>query len=227
MKIQIKNLPINYESYGEGRPMILLPGWTMSAHELAFLIEPAFTNRDGWQRIYIDPPGHGATPGAEWITNLDDVLELLLEAVDTLINERSFALFGYSLGAYLARGILYHRQENVVGISMLAPVIVPDTPQRNVPALTVLVEDPGIMDNLHPDEKEMFEIVVVRTRNFLNIMRDFPTLSDGAAGDMDFLTTIREDPDCYQCSFDVDDLTTAVSRSCTHTCRTPGLCCRL
>ncbi len=206
MKIQIRNHPINYESYGEGKPIIMLPGWTMSAQALAHLNEPIFTDRQGWKRIYIDPPGHGATPGADWISTLDDFLELILETVDSLIGAQRFALFGYSLGAYLARGILYYRQEKVLGISMLAPAIVTNSLERNVPAHTVIVEEPGIMDTLHTDEKDMFEMVVVRTTDFLNDMRNFPQPQVGAGGDMNFLDTIRLDPNRYLCSFNVDEL---------------------
>ena len=206
MKIQIRDLPVNYEIFGQGRPLVMLPGWTMSARSLAHLIEPIIGNRKGWQRIYIDPPGHGATPGADWITNLDQMLDLLLETIDVLVDGQRFVLYGLSLGAYLARGVLYHRHQDVDGLSILVPAIITEDSRRNVPDPTVLVEEPGIMDKLTADEKDMFEIIVVRTTSFLNSFRDFPQPFEGEAGNMVFLDNIRQEPERYSCSFDVDQL---------------------
>ena len=206
MQITINNHPIHYEIFGEGQPLILLPGWSMSAHDLAHSIEPAFDGRAGWQRIYINPPGHGATPGAHWIQNLDDMLDLLLEAVDNLTAGAQFALYGLSLGAYLARGILYHRSEKLNGLCLVVPAIKAEDAERNVPIHTVLIEEPGIMEQLQDEEIDYFAMCTVRTSHVLYEIRSFPQPPEGAAGDMDFLTSIREDPQKYRFSFAVDQL---------------------
>jgi hypothetical protein len=66
----------------------------------------------------------------------------------------------------LARGILYQRADFIDGLSMLAPAVVTRDADRDTPPLTVIVEDPGVMDSLSDDEREMMEIVVVRSKNY-------------------------------------------------------------
>ncbi len=206
MKVEVNDYPLHYESYGAGRPLFLFPGWTMSAHVLAYFHEPVFAERQGWQRIYIDPPGHGRSPGIEHINNLDDMLEIILDAVDQLSSGRKFSLFGLSLGAYLARGIIHRRPQAVNGLMMSVPIIISEDQKRDVPPLSIIYEEPGIMDALEEDEKEMFTIAVVRTQKFLESMRSSPQPPEGGSGNMDFLTAIRGNPQAYKFSFDVDAL---------------------
>jgi pimeloyl-ACP methyl ester carboxylesterase len=78
-------------------------------------LEPLFGQRDGWRRIYPDLPGHGMTPGPDWIANRDQELGVVLEFIDTVIPGERFALVGSSAGAYLARGVVHHRSEAIDG----------------------------------------------------------------------------------------------------------------
>ena len=81
MECQLDNITVFYETYGQGRPLILLPGWSLDARIHANLMEPYLQERDGWQRFYIDPPGHGRTLGADWVRDLDQMLDVLLDAM--------------------------------------------------------------------------------------------------------------------------------------------------
>jgi pimeloyl-ACP methyl ester carboxylesterase len=47
---------------GEGRPVILLHGWSGNHRHIMSDSEPIFQQRTGWQRIYLDLP---AWPDAE------------------------------------------------------------------------------------------------------------------------------------------------------------------
>ncbi|MEJ2751320.1 MAG: alpha/beta hydrolase [Chloroflexota bacterium] len=206
MECKLENVTVYYEVYGQGRPLILLPGWTMEASANARIMEPYFQDRDGWRRIYIDPPGHGRTPGADWITGLDEMLDVLLACIDHIIPGQRFALYGMSLGAYLARGVLFHRQDMVDGLAMVVPVITPTDAERDTPPLTVVVEEPGVMDFLSDEEREMMGSVVVRSKRYLEELRAWPELAEQEQSDVAFLQTIREKPDAYSCTFDVDAL---------------------
>ena len=75
MECILENITIHYETYGEGKPIIFLPGWSLNTRLTAHHMEPCFHQRAGWQRIYIDPPGHGKTPGKDWITDQDKMLD--------------------------------------------------------------------------------------------------------------------------------------------------------
>ena len=206
MECQLDTFTMHYETFGQGRPLLLLPGWTMSARVHAYLVEPLLQERHGWQRIYIDPPGHGRTPGSPSVTNLDHMVDLLLACIDKTIPGQTFALHGYSLGAYLARAILLHRPQAISGISQLAPVVFPVRAQRRLPAPTVLVEDPRVMAALTAEEAEMMEIVVVRNQAMLDEMRAWPAPGPQEGGDPNYLQEITEDPERYTCSYAVDAL---------------------
>ena len=206
MECRLDNITVHYESYGQGRPLIMLPGWTMDARSHAHIMEPYLQAREGWQRIYIDPPGHGRTPGEAMVTGLDQMLDVLLACIEKLLPGQRFALCGISLGAYLARGVLYHRAASIDGMAMLVPAIVTTDADRDTPTHTVLVEEPGMMASLSDEEREMIEIVVVRSKNYLDQMRAWPELAEEEQSDYEYLQTIRENPNAYRCNFDVDAL---------------------
>lgn len=206
MQCKLDNITVNYDTYGEGRPLILLPGWSMDVRAEAHLMEPYLHEQEGWQRIYIDPPGHGRTPGAEWVTGLDQMLDVLLACIDKIIPGQRFALGGYSLGAYLARGILYHRPASIDGLLMIAPAIVTVDAGRDIPEHVILVEDPQVMASLSAEEHEMMEIIVVRSRTLLDQMRAWPEFAEHEQSDFEYLQAIREDPTRYCCSYNIDVL---------------------
>jgi pimeloyl-ACP methyl ester carboxylesterase len=123
MKCQLPGITIHYETRGRGRPLLMLHG-SPSDHARAMVqVEPAFQSRKGWRRIYPDLPGHGRTPGADRIRNLDDYLGVLLETVDELFDEERFALGGISFGAYLALGIARKRQSRIEGLMLSVPEV--------------------------------------------------------------------------------------------------------
>ena len=105
----------------------------------AVAIEPLFNHRAGWKRIYLDLPGHGATPGPAWMQNEDQLLDLLLSFIDRAIPNERFTLAGFSRGGYYARGILHRRLAQVAGLLLVAPLI--QREERDLPQRTVLVRD--------------------------------------------------------------------------------------
>ncbi len=206
MECQLKDLRVHYEVFGEGKPILMLPGWGADSRFMAHDFEPMLGDRSGWRRVYLDPPGHGRTPGAEWVQNQDGVLQVVLDFIDAVLPGQRLVLAGASLGAYLARGILYRRPAMIDGLLMLAPVIQAEDSRRTLPPPVVLVEDPGILDGLDPFEAELFEMVVVRTEAYLQEFRGYPQPAEGEMGDLEFLEGIRQDPERYAFSFDVDAL---------------------
>ena len=206
MECSLENISIHYETYGEGKPIIFLPGWSMNTRMTAYQAEPYFQQREGWQRIYIDPPGHGKSPGKDWITDQDKMLEVVLACIDKLTAGENYCLVGISLGAYLARGIIQKRIKSIDGVALMVPVIISEDMKRSVSAYQVLVEESLADANLTPMEAEMLGMSVVRTRKWLNELRAEPQGPDDENGDSAFLSTIRGDPKKYAFSFDVDVL---------------------
>lgn len=206
MECTLENITVHYEEFGSGRPIIVLPGWSLNTRLTAHEAEPYFQQREGWKRIYIDPPGHGRTPGRDWITNQDQILDVLLACIDQLTAGQRFCLLGFSLGGYLARGVLLQRAQSIDGLALVIPVMRAEDGGRTVPPYTVLVEDPSVKADLRPAEAELYEIAVVRSRKWLDYQRTFPDVPEQENGEPAFLSRIREQPEKYAFSFNVDDL---------------------
>jgi pimeloyl-ACP methyl ester carboxylesterase len=212
MECPLGNITVHYEVFGEGNPIVVLPGWGLNTRWTAHETEPFFQQREGWKRIYLDPPGHGKTPGKDWITDQDHMLEVLLACIDRLTAGQRFSLIGVSLGAYLARGILLHRAALIDGIAMIVPAIIAEDTNRTVPLHKVLVEDPALKAEITPAEADLYHMAVVHSHKWLDYQRSFPELPENEMGDFEFLGRIRENPAKYAFSFDVDDLLEPFSR---------------
>ena len=204
MECALENITIHYETQGEGRPILFIPGWSLNTRLTADQMEPCFHQREGWKRIYIDPPGHGKTPGKDWITNQDKMLEVILACIDKLTAGQKYCLVGISLGAYLARGIILQRAQFVDGIAMIVPAIIAEDEKRSVPPYKVLIKDPTVYAELTPMEQDIFGMSVIHSRTWLNTIRSSPQIPDDENGDPEFLSRIRDKPENYAFSFDVD-----------------------
>jgi pimeloyl-ACP methyl ester carboxylesterase len=206
MECSLEKITVHYEVFGEGKPMIVLPGWGLNTRFMAHETEPYFQGREGWQRIYIDPPGHGKTPGKDWIIDQDKILEVVLACIDKLTAGQRYSLIGTSLGAYLARGVMLRRAELIDGIAMLIPAIIAEDAKRTVPPYRVLVEDPVVRAAITPAEADLYDMAVVHSRTWLDYQRSFPEVPETEMGDFEFLSRIRERPEKYAFSFDVNNL---------------------
>jgi len=207
MECSLKNITVSYEVYGKGQPIFILPGWGNSATLSAEWWEPIFQQRQGLQRIYIDPPGHGKTPGKDWITNQDMILDIIIECIDKLTEGKMFVLAGHSLGGYLARGVIYHRASLIDGLFMAVPVILANDSKRIVPPHTILVDNLAEVAKLTPAEAEIVEwLVVVRSKSTLERAQAIVRLDNGGIENSKFLEKIRDAPEKYAFSFDVDSL---------------------
>ena len=206
MDCELKDITVHYELLGEGRPIIMLHGWSVDHRYMVSDMEPLFRQRDGWKRIYLDLPGHGRTPGKDWITNQDKILDVVLDFIDNVISGQRFVVVGQSAGAYLARGVVHHRPASIDGLLLTAPLIVADDAKRHVPSPVTLVADSALVSELEPDEAEgLFQIAVVQSRKVVDYIRaNFPSASE--TGDQAFQAKIREYPENYAFSFDVDAL---------------------
>jgi pimeloyl-ACP methyl ester carboxylesterase len=99
-----------------------------------------------------------------------------------------------------------HRAELIDGIAMIVPAIIAEDAKRTVPPYKVLVEHPSVRADLTPEEEELFAIAVVHSRKWLDYQRSFPQIPENESGDAAFLSEIREHPEKYAFSFDVDSV---------------------
>jgi len=145
MDCRLPDITVHYEAFGQGRPLIVLPGWRDDWRVPADYLEPLFRDRAGWRRVYLDLPGRGQTRGETWITSNDQVLDIVLDVLDRIIPGERFVLAGHSAGAYLARAVLSRRATMVDGLLQVVPVMDPLESDEALPQRVTLVSDAALM----------------------------------------------------------------------------------
>jgi len=199
VECDLGRVTFNYETVGEGRPILMLHGWPLDHSEMVFEMERHFTGRQGWRRIYVDLPGMGATPGPEWITCEDQVLEVLEEFVDSVIAGEHFAVAGTSYGGYLACGLVYRRAAQIDGVLLSVPGLL--TRPEDLPERATVHEDPEIMEAARAAGMDWLEaMAVTQNASLLDYAR---TLHEGTPADESYLERLQEH---REFSFDVTAL---------------------
>ncbi|MBX4262083.1 alpha/beta hydrolase [Clostridium estertheticum] len=204
MKCKIKNIFINYEIIGNGKPIIMLHGYNVDHRLMAGCMEPVFSTENGYKRIYIDLPGMGKSESAEWIIDSDIMLDIVISFIDKIIPNENFLLAGESYGGYLARGVIYRMADKVDGVLLICPVIVADYNKRNVPEHIVLLKDSKLLAKLTPEVAEGFNSSVVVQSGKIYERCENEIISGAKIADRVFLKTLKEDG--YVFTFDVDKL---------------------
>ncbi len=202
MKCILEGVTLHYEVYGEGKPVIMLHGYTVDSGIMLGCMEPVFRNVPGYKRIYPDLPGMGKTKGESWITNSDQMLDIVIDFINRVVPGESFLLAGESYGGYLARGIILRMAERVDGLLMLCPGVIMTPGWRNAPDHTVLEKDEELLTELEPSVAKGFaSINVVLNRKVWEKYRD-DVLTGLNRADFSFLDNLYARG--YAFSFDVD-----------------------
>ncbi|GCE03521.1 alpha/beta fold hydrolase [Dictyobacter aurantiacus] len=203
MQCTVRGVPLFYESYGTGTPIILLHGFSSDHRQIKGSMEPLFTQQQGWQRIYLDLPGMGQTPGSVSIQGTDDILDVVVDFIDALIPGQPFLLVGDSYGGYLSQGVLHYKFEQVAGMALICSGLIMERSQRDLPPRAVMVEDRALLTMLDTaDAEEFTSMAVVQDRDHWERFRD-EVLSGAKLADEAFLQKILQR---YSCSFDVGKL---------------------
>ena len=158
MECDLGDLVIHYETYGSGRPLVMLPGRPSDHSIMERFMEPLFQQREGWLRLYPDLPGTGLTPGVERLTTHDQMLDVVLAFIDTLLPGQRFVLAGYSYGGYMARGVVSHRAASIDGVLLCTPQV---KVHASLPPKTTIVKNPQLLAELDPGFAPLFEDLVV------------------------------------------------------------------
>lgn len=202
MECHVNGVPVHYEEQGAGRPILMLHGWPGDHRYMTYHFEPVFAQKSGWRRLYPDLPGMGLTPGADWITCQDDMLDVALGFMDAVAPGERFAVAGASYGGYLARGMVYRRRRQICGVMLSVPAVEIDHAKRHIPPHQVLVHDPAFVAALEADEQMVLQIAVVQSQEYLADFRavvkpSFTTTNSA------FVERLEAN---YAFSFDVDTL---------------------
>lgn len=166
----LDNITIHYEIRGTGRPLLLLHGASLDHRHMMTDMEPIFAAKDGWQRIYVDLPGHGKTVAPDTLNTQDQLLDLLLQFIDIVIGQQRFVVAGCSYGGYLAQGIVSSRGSQVAGLFLNVPATHLDRERRTLPAPIKILEDPQLVREAEQVDARAGEVIksqVVQHRSVL------------------------------------------------------------
>ncbi|MBW4083458.1 alpha/beta hydrolase [Paenibacillus sp. S150] len=145
--------------------MLILHGNGPDHQMMMGCMEPLFSEQDAYRRIYVDLPGMGKSPAAEWIRSSDGMLQAVKMMIGALIPDGHFILVGQSYGGYLARGLVREYADSIDGLLLLCPCIIADSSKRELPAHEVMLRDAGLLEELSAAEREEFtSIAVVQSR---------------------------------------------------------------
>lgn len=195
-------MTINHRIVGTGFPIVMLHGWTLDHRVMLGCMEPVFSVRDEWKRIYIDLPGMGDSESPIDILNSDDMLNSVLQLLDELIPNEPFLVCGQSYGGYLGLGIAHVRKNLVRGMCLIAPKVLTDNVYLRVPQKQVLKQDPTLMATLMPEDAEKFDAyAVVQGPDEWERYRDL-ILAGSKVADEAFLSRIRQNG--YGFTFSLD-----------------------
>jgi len=185
-------MSINYKVLGEGFPIVMIHGWTLDHRVMMGCMEPVFSKRDGWKRIYIDLPGMGDSDAPEDIRNSDDMLNEVLSLLDNLVSNNSFLLCGQSYGGYISLGVAHFRKHLLRGICLIAPKVLTDNEHLRRPEKRILKYDNALMAELESrDEADFAEFSVVQGPDeWKRFQKDI--LPGARVADNEFLARIRQ-----------------------------------
>ncbi len=146
------------ETYGDGRPLVLLPWFGLDGAVMAAAFEPVLHEVPGWRRVYLDLPGTGKSGPVE--PTSDAVLAAVADTIAEHCGGGPVALAGCSYGGYLAAG-LTRRQPELVGSLLLtctgARILAGD---RNLAGLLPVTPEPGWLDGVPAEQHEHFSRAV-------------------------------------------------------------------
>lgn len=192
---------------GEGCDIVFLHGWAMDHRGEMSIYEPAFQGRTGWRRHYLDLPGMGRSPAQPEITNMDGMLEALIDFIEAKLAGRRFLLAGASAGGYLARGILAQLGDRIDGVLLRVPLIVAPDARRDVDPVRPIIVNSALMDALSAVERGQLGNIPIQTSDYVETIRARTqeiVAPARALADEAFLSPIRQDPTRYAFSFEVD-----------------------
>jgi pimeloyl-ACP methyl ester carboxylesterase len=172
LECKLENHTIKYLSFGEGNPIVIMHGAGPNDHQyMQTDFETLFENRKGWQRIYVDLPGHGQTLWPGWSTSSDQILDLLCDFIDRVIPDRKFTLAGLSWGGGLSLGIVSRRVDQVEGLYLSVPAVNVERTKIQIPEEAILVKSPDFVAGLQEDEMWITEVITVQDPSFLERLR--------------------------------------------------------
>lgn len=198
---KVRQAEIHYEDFGEGIPILMIHGYSPDHRLMTGCMEPIFTERDGWRRIYIDLPGMGLTKNYHDISSSDEMLDVILEFIQAIIPNQEYIIVGESYGGYLARGVIQKQKEMILGAAFICPVIIPSPEKRTVEKHKIIKTDRRFIEKLSKEELDDFRSNNVVLDEYTWLRYNQEILSGCKIGDEEFLNKVKNK---YGFTFEID-----------------------
>ena len=181
---------IDLEVHGpeHGPALVFLHGLTTDRRIMLEAFEPVFEQQPGWRRIYLDLPGHGASPAAPSFASADGLIGGLAELLREHAGPQP-AVVAHSYGTYLALGVL-REHGNLSGMFLVNAIVEPDVGRRRTPPQRHAVLQHGLS---FADDLERQTFLAEATVGAQHVLEAFRRAVDPAhkATDREFLTAVR------------------------------------
>lgn len=202
---RIKDLPVYYEEYGEGRPVLCIHGFAVDHRLMTGCLEPFFQKTTGYRRIYLDLPGMGKTPSAPWIKTADDILAIILTFIDRLCPSERILVMGESYGGYFSLGVLTKLASRIDGLFLICPSLVPNKSERILPPKKIVWQSNQLVSQNERELDEFLEMAVIATPEIYQTYQT--TIASGLKlADHDFFTNytfhFQDESEIHQLMFD-------------------------
>ena len=144
-------MAVQVHTRGEGRPVVVLPSFSLDHNAMAEVTEPVFAATAGWSRLYVDLPGTGASPPGE--PRSDAVLDDVARTIDSMLGNQRFLIAGWSYGGYLAAGLARRLPARTGGLLLVCTSRKIRPQDRNLTGVLPSSAEPGwladVPANLH------------------------------------------------------------------------------
>ena len=151
MRCELGELTLHYDRLGDGIPFLALHGMPLDRSAAIYEYEQVLSKRSGWQRIYVDLPGHGESPPAPWPPSDDRVLDVLVDFIDATVGDSHLVVAGTSYGGMIARGLAERLSDRIDGLCLVVPPMAPRN-ERVVPERIVLADEDQITAAANDDQ---------------------------------------------------------------------------
>jgi len=176
--VSIDDVNINFTVIGKGIPIVFLHGWGIDHLIWKNQFERiGLINLRKFQRIYLDLPGMGNSITNHRIHNSDDMLIIITKFIDRIISNKRFVLAGESYGGYLGRGLLKSKEDQIIGLLLLCPLVFPGYRAGSHSKHIVLEIDNKFINSLPKEKVSGYqELSVIQTKQtYHDYLKDINT----------------------------------------------------
>jgi pimeloyl-ACP methyl ester carboxylesterase len=179
MRERFGNLSLYFEQVGSGRPILMLHGWSLDHLSVKGAMEPIFVNREGWRRIYLDLPGMGQSDAPDWLKTQDQVLDVVVEFINSVVPNERFCVVGISYGGLVAQGLVHRLAQRMDGVMFLVTSMA-SKDEKGLPPHIVMYEESLDFGELDESQISTFKgMAVVQTQAHLEAWKE--TIFPGTA----------------------------------------------